>query len=150
LEIIVATAAFNVTTTDRHNRADDTVLGREQRRITAQRRALLRRHQRVVAVDEARVAEVTRRRDQRVRVVVHEHDFHVRLEGRADLVISKGAERVALVRTLEVVVRREVEERRTRYELVAYHVAGLHLSAGRGVELAEGAGVGGRRTTAII
>ncbi len=76
--------------------------------------ALLRRQQRVVAVDRRRVEEVARRRDLRVRRVVHEHRFEVRLGPRTDLIFGEGAERVALVRPLVEVVRAEVERRRAR------------------------------------
>jgi hypothetical protein len=85
----------------------------------ANRLPLLRRQEGVVAVDRAGVAEVARRRDLRVGVVVHEHGFDIRMRARCDLVIGEGAERVALVRPLEVVVRREVERGRPRHELVA-------------------------------
>ena len=66
--------------------------------------------QRVVAVDGQRVAEVARRRDLRQRAVVHEHEFEVRLESRADFIVRERARDVALVRPLVVVQRREVEE----------------------------------------
>ena len=75
-----------------------------------------RAHQRVVAVNRQRVAEVARLGDLRQRTVVHEHEFHVRLDRRADLVIGEQAGGVALVRTLEVVLRREVVAQRSGRE----------------------------------
>ena len=100
---------------------------------------LLRRQQRVVAVHVGRVVEVARRSDQRVRVVVHEHRFEVRLGTRADLIFREGAEGVAFVRPLEVVVRREVEQRRAGDDLVARDVAVGQAVAGDRVEHAHAA-----------
>ena len=76
---------------------------------SADLRPLRRRHQRVVAVDRIGVAEVARRRDLRQRAVVHEHEFHVRLDRWRHLIVGEHARGVALVRTLEIVQRREVE-----------------------------------------
>ena len=70
---------------------------------------LLRRKERVVAVDGLRVAEVARRRDLRQRAVVHEHELEVRLDRVVDFIIGERTSRVALVGTLEIVERREVE-----------------------------------------
>ncbi len=77
-------------------------------RVTRWHASLLRREQRIVAVDGQRVAEVARRRDLRQRPIVHEHELEVRLERRADLIVRERTGNVTLVRTLEVVQRREV------------------------------------------
>ena len=61
---------------------------------------------------------------------------------RSDLIISEGAERVTLVRTLIEVVRVEVERRRARDELIAAGATNLERADVR----EERAGRRGRRT----
>ena len=68
------------------------------------------RHQRVVAVDGERIAEVAGRGDLRERPVVHEHELEIRLDRRADLIVRKCTGDVALVGPLEEVQRSEVVE----------------------------------------
>ena len=90
----------------------------------AQDRLLLRAEQRVIAVDRQSVAEITRRRNLRHGAIVHEHDFKVGMQCWADFVISKKAGGITLVRTLEVIQRREVvagssgEKRTVRPDLI--------------------------------
>ena len=85
--------------------ADETVdqIGRR-----AELAALVGGHQRIVAVDRQRVAEIARRGDLRQGAIIHEHDFHVGLDRGADFIIDKGTGGVTLIRTLEIVQRREV------------------------------------------
>src|SRR5206468_573554 len=90
-----------------------------------------------------------RRSDLSVGMVVHEHRFEVRLGARADLIFSEGAERIALVRTLVVIIGGEVEVADARYELIAFDVTSTGRSARDRVEPAEGALGRGRRTAAI-
>ena len=71
---------------------------------------LLGVQQRAVAGHEDGLAEDARRRDDREGAVVHEHQLGVDVGGLVDLVVGEGAEGVALVRALVVVVRREVED----------------------------------------
>ena len=70
-------------------------------------------------------------------MVIHEHRFEVRPGTRADLIFSEGAERVALIRTLVVIVGGEVEVADTRYELIAFDVTSTGRSARNRVEPAE-------------
>ncbi len=65
--------------------------------------ALLVGEHRVVAVDEVVTAEVARRRDLRVGVVDHDHDFDVAFDVLVDLVVDERAGGALLVRTLDVV-----------------------------------------------
>ena len=64
----------------------------------------------VVAVGlEARPKEQTARRDLGDGVVVHEHDGGVEVHRRVEFVVTHHAAGVTFVRTLQEVVRREVE-----------------------------------------
>ena len=69
------------------------------------------RHQRIVAIEGEGVAEIARRSDLRQRVIVHEHEFKIRLDRRRDFIVREGAGDVTLVGALEIVVRVEVEQR---------------------------------------
>src|SRR5262249_16742627 len=113
---VLTAAAFNVTTQDvdvlENVRTDaGLVEGRRSRDIArraADRGAFRRRQQRVAAAQSVGVAEVARRSDLRHRLIVREHQLGVELGARAEVVRAERAERIALIRTLEVVRRLEV------------------------------------------
>ena len=77
---------------------------------------LLRRQERVVAVDRVRVEEVAARGDLGDRRVVGEHQLRVDVGVLGQLVVTHRAEAVATVRTLVVVRRTEVVEVRAGVE----------------------------------
>ena len=64
---------------------------------------------------EIGVAEVTRRGDLRDRLIVHEHEFDVRLDRRRNLIVRENTADVALVRTNPVVERCIIVTRATRF-----------------------------------
>ena len=74
--------------------------------------ALRRRHQRIIAIDDLRVREVARRRDLRIRLIVHEPVFGVRLKPAIDLVIREKSSGMAFIKTLIIVERCEIVGRR--------------------------------------
>src|SRR5207248_8416447 len=69
-----------------------------------------------------------------------EHRFEVRLRTRGDFIVRKSAERVAFVGTLEVVVRGEIERRRSWNELVSRHLELFDERAADRIELLERTG----------
>src|SRR5438477_4358275 len=84
-------------------------------------------------------------------MVVHEHRFEVRLGPWSDFIFCEGAERVALVRTLEVIVWSEVEEREAGDELIPVPAERVALTslAGDRIQRAETAERVGARSAAI-
>src|SRR5438270_10513403 len=111
LEIVDAAAAFDVAAGDIDDRLLHILLTVERTRNEvcrsgAECRLLLRRQGSVVTGETIDAVETSRRSDLGARMVVHEHHFEVRLRPRSDLIFGERAERVALVRTLEVIVRR--------------------------------------------
>ncbi len=119
---------------------------------TAEGRDLRRRQQRVVAVQDPRVVEVTRRRDLRDRAIVHEHEVGIGLERVADFILGEEARGVARVRTLVIVQRVGVVERPPRDELACcvQRIAGRRPALGRIAEREVRRECGGRSAAHII
>ena len=106
LEIVVTAAAFDVAAGDVGDRRVDALI--ESTNVLLGTQIVLNcwvESKGLSQLMRVGVDEVTRRRDLRIRVVVHEHRFEVRLGTRRDLIFGERAERVALVRTLVVIVR---------------------------------------------
>src|SRR5262245_63885274 len=112
-QVIDARATFDVTTTYLDRDVAEVRIAR------APRVELRRRQERVIAVDQlpteewrlagAAAEERARRRDLRQGAIVHEHELGVDAGLVAEVIVREQARGLALVRTLIVVVRGEVE-----------------------------------------
>ena len=166
LQIVTATAAFNVAPQDLEEAA---IVGRAGHRIREQEggiagladrraigraeevirgasdRQLLRGKQRIVAIDAERVAEVARAGDLGDRAVVHEHELEIGTDALGDFIVGEEAGGVTLVRPLIIVQRAEIVRRRAGDERAV--VADL-IGVGRAREREEGSVRRRRRATA--
>jgi hypothetical protein len=88
-DVVVAPAAFDVTAEDVADGPGHTLRIDESIARDANRCQLLSRQERVVAINRVGVAEVTRRSDLRIGVVVHEHGFDIRMRARRDFIVSE-------------------------------------------------------------
>ena len=114
MEVLLATAAFDVTTADvqrhdvgivRNPPANASPAVPEHRNRSSW---LLRRQERVVAIDRRGVEEDAARGDLRNRAHVREHQLRVDVGELCQLVVAHRAEAVARVRTQVVIDRTEV------------------------------------------
>ena len=140
-EVRLTSAAFHVTTTDVQRD-----VGRSAGVRAADRRQFRGVEQRVVAVHGLGAIENAAGGDLADRVVVRKHQLGVGVSGLVDLIVTKGAEGVTLIRTLEVVQRAEVIC--VRGAAVGAEVARGRVDGLRPCGRAETARIAGRRTAA--